>query len=137
MSVALSPFVNNYTVTDLPTLLPLIRKNLALNKHPSNVTVESLDWLKPPLSLPGPIDLILAVDCIYNPSLLPSFVKIIDDLTTPGRTEALVIIELRSDEVVREFLDRWISTPGWTIRRVDRLMGLQYAVWAGRKEIQI
>lgn len=83
-----------------------------------------------------PIDLILAVDCIYNPSLLPALVETIDYLTTPGKTAVLIVMELRQEDVVREFLELWIAKGGWEIRRVaSAFMGARYAVWMGWKGI--
>jgi len=54
LSIVLSSLVRQYTVTDIPDLLPLIRKNLALNFDGwpnsnwsrSNITAEELDWLE-------------------------------------------------------------------------------------------
>ena len=158
LSIALSPLVRQYTVTDIPDILPLIRKNLALNFDAwpnlkssipgSNVRAEELDWLQfqhTPLSTrvrlfplaTDPLDLILAVDCIYNPSLLPALVETIDFLATPEKTAVLVIIELRQEDVVREFLELWIAKSGWEIWRVgDRFLGTRYAVWMGWKTSQ-
>lgn len=151
----LSPLVRQYTVTDIPDLLPLIRKNLSLNYDGwpnlkssgagSNITVEALDWIQlhcTPLALRSrlvpapadPIDLILAVDCIYNPALLPALVETIDFLTTPDKTAVLIVMELRQEDVVREFLELWISKGGWEIRRASSaFVGVRYAVWIGWK----
>jgi len=155
LSIVLSSLVHQYTVTDIPDLLPLIRKNLALNFDGwpnsncsgSNITAEELDWLELHGTLisihsrlvpapADPIDLLLAVDCIYNPSLLPALVETIDFLTTPGKTAVLVVMELRQEDVVREFLEHWIAKGGWEIRRVGSgFMGTRYAVWVGWKGI--
>jgi len=155
LGIVLSPLVRQYTVTDIPDLLPLIRKNLSLNydgwsnsKGPgSNITVEALDWLqlhRTPLAVrprlipvpTDPIDLILAVDCIYNPSLLPALVETIDFLTTPEKTAVLIVMELRQEDVVREFLGLWLAKGGWEIRRVaSAFIGVRYAVWVGWKSI--
>jgi len=155
----LSPLVRQYTATDIPDLLPLIRKNLALNfdgcsdltasTSGSNVTVEELDWLHVHRTPPStrarffpfaadPLDLILAVDCIYNPSLLPALVETIDFLTTPGKTAVLIVIELRQEDVVREFLELWIAKGGWEIWRVrGEFLSSRYAVWVGWKTDQV
>lgn len=84
-----------------------------------------------------PLDLILAVDCIYNPSLLPALVETIDFLATPEKTAVLVIIELRQEDVVREFLELWIAKSGWEIWRIGvGFLGPRYAVWMGWKTNQ-
>ena len=83
------------------------------------------------------MDLILAVDCIYNPSLLPALVETIDFLTTPGKTAVLVVVELRQEDVVREFLELWVAKGGWEIWRIaNGFLGSRYAVWTGWKAVQ-
>jgi predicted nicotinamide N-methyase len=150
LSIALSPLVREYTVTDIAALLPLIRKNLSLNfdgwPAKSNVSVEELDWERLHASTPAlraanfsysPIDVILAVDCIYHPSLLPCLVDTIDFLAAPGKTAVLVVVELRAEDVVREFLERWLGTAGWEVWRValpvDGVLDKPYVGWMGRK----
>lgn len=147
----LSPLVQHYTVTDIPALLPLIRKNLALNfdgwPRGSNVSVEELDWqilqsTSSPLRQrnynfndPYPIDLILVCDCIYHPSLLPSLLDTLDFLAVPDKTAVLVVAELRSEDVIREFLGLWIARDGWDIWRVGseamEALGMPFVVWMG------
>ncbi|KAF8842382.1 hypothetical protein BDN67DRAFT_965949 [Paxillus ammoniavirescens] len=122
-----------------------------------DITVEELDWITL-TSLPSgtarahycPVpkvtltslpesdnawDLVLAVDCIYNPSLLPAFIDTIDAVSTTGRTWVLVAAELRQEDVIREFLDLWSKHAGgsWRITRVEGLLDLHFAVWAGQK----
>ena len=163
LSIVLSSLVRQYTVTDLSSILPLIRKNIALNSSTNmlqDIQVEELDWLHllqtPPLTrnriYPLPTteqayDLILAVDCIYNPALLPALIETIDYYTASGgRTMVCVVMELRQEDVVREFLEEWIGKGGWEIRRVPAckreekedgegrgFLDARYAVWVGWK----
>lgn len=81
-----------------------------------------------------PIDILLIVDSIYHPSLLPPLVETIDYLSTPGQTAVIVVSELRSEDVIREFLELWLSIPGWAIRRHSSagFCG-PYAMWIGWK----
>ncbi|KAG1786037.1 putative methyltransferase-domain-containing protein [Suillus plorans] len=160
LSIALSACAKSYTATDIAPLLPLIRKNVALNfagwmqntKPPegspgSNISVEELDW-ETLLSLPptrrslyypkppepnAKWDLILIVDCIYHPSLLPALVETIETVSTAGKTWALVIVELRQEDVVREFLERWLNKETWRLFRMDGFLDLPYIVWACQK----
>ena len=136
-------------MTDIPDLIPLIRKNVSLNfaTWPPNVTAAALDWVElsstPPARrsrvFPSPgssdtdaYDLVLAVDCIYNPSLVPALLTTIDYLQTP----VLVVVELRSEEVLREFIDGWLNLqPGseggrWEVWRLG-ILGMPYAAWVG------
>ncbi|KAL4250006.1 hypothetical protein ABKN59_005937 [Abortiporus biennis] len=157
LGVVLGRLVRQYTATDIDPLIPLIRKNLSLNipgwVDPSqqqvgpctrSVTAEPLDWVvlhqhapsRKPIYSFEPVDLLLVVDCIYHPSLLPSLVHTIDYLTTPGRTAVLVLVELRAEDVIREFLERWlkISSEGsWEIWHVNGGVEGPYAMWLGWK----
>ena len=111
----------------------------------ATVSAEALDWIVLRNSSPAarctafsypPIDLLLVVDCIYHPSLLPALVDTIDHLTTPERTAVLVIVELRAEDVVREFLELWLAAGGnvWEIWHVEGFMDGPYAVWVGWKK---
>lgn len=157
LSIVLSPLVQHYTATDIAELVPLIAKNLALNdiprevpttrtpdRTPRSVTVEALDWIvaheawsaSPHTLISYPdVDLLLAVDCIYHPSLLPALVDTIDHLTIPGRTTVLVMVELRAEDVIREFLQLWLAADAgsWEIWHAQEVMEGPYAVWVGRK----
>jgi len=141
-------------------LLPLIRKNVALNfpgwthhgKPPegspgSNIRVEELDWEtllslppdrrsryypKPP-ELDAEWDVVLIVDCIYHPSLLPALVETMETVCTAGKTWVLVIVELRQEDVMREFLERWLNKGTWGLFRLDGLLDLPYVIWGGQK----
>jgi hypothetical protein len=160
LGVALSEFVSRYTITDIEDLIPLIRKNVILNfpnwsssSHipgkgtGGNIHVESLDWIvleKTPaylrernFSFMPPIDLLLVIDCIYHTSLLPPLVESIDYLSTPDHTAVLVVVELRSDDVIRSFLELWIAKPGWKIWRLGREGNLDrpYIMWVGWKTL--
>ena len=160
LSIALSAFAKSYTATDIAPLLSLIRKNVALNfagwtqnanlsegLPGSNISVEELDW-ETLLSLPPAgrsryyptspepnheWDIVLVVDCIYHPSLLPALVETIDTVSTAGKTWALVIVELRQEDVLREFLESWLNKGSWGLFRMDGLLDLPYVIWAGQK----
>ena len=110
----------------------------------TNIVVEALDWeilcgASPALRRASfhypPIDLLLVVDCIYHPSLLPALLATIDHLGTPGMTTVLVVVELRAEDVVREFLTGWLSLSNgaWQIWSVTDVMDGPYAVWVGWK----
>ncbi|KAJ3827241.1 putative methyltransferase-domain-containing protein [Lentinula raphanica] len=150
LGVALSPVVRHYTCTDIHDLMPLIHKNLALNfpewPHGCNVSLTPLDWIelaKTPSNTRSrlfkfdPIDLLLIVDCIYHPSLISPLLTTIDFLTTPDVTTVLVVVELRAEDVVREFLSGWLTIPGWEIWRIgngnDAITRRPYAMWVGLK----
>ena len=151
MSIALAPLVRRYTATDVESLIPLIRKNVTFNfpgwPSNSNIAVEELDWElleSTPISQRAkvfnfePVDLILAVDCIYHPSLLSSMVTTIDYLSIPGRTTVLIISELRAEDVMREFMEIWLSKPSWEIWRIpNQVLGKHYAIWMGRKPLVV
>ena len=152
LAVAFAPYVGRYTVTDIGDLQLLLRKNIAANftgwpdccvspALGSNVWVEELDWVtlnhtaaarRGKLVAIDPVDLVLAVDCIYHPALLPPLVGTINHLAIPERTAVLVVAELRADDVIREFLTLWLSRPGWEIWRVGvNLLDKPYVMWLG------
>ncbi|KIK60522.1 hypothetical protein GYMLUDRAFT_43845 [Collybiopsis luxurians FD-317 M1] len=148
LCVALSPFVRHYTGTDIDDLVPLIRKNVVLNfpKWPqeSNVSLSPLDWIQLQAASPSnrsrfyqfdPVDVLLVVDCIYHPSLIPSLVETINYLAKPDLTTVLVVVELRAEDVIREFLTNWLGSASWEIWRVggdeEPIMKRPYAMWVG------
>ncbi|KAI0633891.1 putative methyltransferase-domain-containing protein [Trametes polyzona] len=147
LAVVLSPRTRHYTVTDIDDLVPLIRKNIArnLSSSSSNVTAAALDWTEIRKASPAlrrklvpdePADLVLVVDCIYHPSLIPPLLSTIDCLAIPDRTAVLVVVELRAEDVVREFLQGWLdlSPAGeWEIWSIGGLLEGPYAVWMGWK----
>jgi hypothetical protein len=91
------------------------------------------------------IDVLLIVDCIYHPSLLPPLIETINYLTRPDKKTIVVVVsELRSEQVVREFLELWMNSGSggggqsslrWRIYRcpLGMVMG-PYVVWIGWKE---
>ncbi|KAF7370628.1 hypothetical protein MSAN_00695800 [Mycena sanguinolenta] len=138
LSIALAPLVGHYKATDMAPLVPLIRKNLVLNfpgwpkQGVRNVSVDDLNWetlhstpLRRRAELfpapAAPFDIILVVDCIYHPSLLPPLLATIEHVSTPGTTAVLVMMELRAEDVMREFLAGWLALGGgaWEIWRID------------------
>ena len=149
LSIILSSMAKHYTVTDIAALVPLIQKNVSSN-FPSghNISVQELDWTFLESATPShqlkifnaaeqPIDL-LAVDCLYHPFLIPSFVSTIDYLATPGRTAVLIVAELRAEDVLREFLERWLAQPSWEIWRIPNdNIGKHYVIWLGWKCINM
>ena len=141
-------------------------------KKPSDpeqfVSVEALDWValqrassvSPSkasslfrLTRADPPDLIISVDCVYNTALIPALLGTIDHYASPGRTRVLVAVELRAEDVMREFLERWLAMKDWVVWRVgERLeddergdtnvkkdddgaswLGVGFAVWIGWK----
>ncbi|KAF7309808.1 hypothetical protein MIND_00352700 [Mycena indigotica] len=156
LGIALSQLFAHYTITDISELQTLITKNLKLNfpRWPGgsptdpghNISALELNWQTletlPPsrrghyFALPdSAYDLVLVVDCIYHPSLLPSLVGAIDYVTTTGKTEVVVVMELRAEDVTREFLERWLAAGNgeWDIWRAATNLEETYVVWVGRK----
>ncbi len=161
LSVALSPLVRHYTATDIAPLIPLIRKNVAHNfpahsgtqlrdtEKGLNISVEELDWIAVESASPSqrtkiynteerPIDLLLVVDCLYHPVLIPPFLATIEYLTIPGRTAVLIVSELRAEDVMRDFIHGWLDKPGWEIWRIPNDdLGPNYVIWLGWKAVSI
>lgn len=155
LSIAFSSLVGRYTATDIGPLIPLIRKNVALNfpgwpnisegRKGTNIFVEELDWITLESASASqrsriynkdlnPVDLLLVVDCIYHPALIPPFLATIDYLTTPGKTAVLIVSELRAEDVMRDFLERWLQIHGWELWRIPNDdFGKRYAIFLGWK----
>lgn len=158
--------MRHYTATDLDYLVPLIRKNIALNiasvqqdlfprassssspRHKSNIShrtanaqiqprvaVEALDWTELRTAAPhrrdslfrlenaDPPDVIIVADCIFNPALLPALIEVINHYARTDHTRVLVAVELRAEDVVREFLELWLSSGDWEIWRFEKERG--------------
>lgn len=115
---------------------------------------ESVDYLKsgskylstPLLESEQPPDLILALDCIYNPSLsLPLFHTI--SRYASYKTVVLVASELRDEEPLEVFLTAWLELDrditgggGWEVWRVgfeeeEEIGGKDFVVWAGWRKV--
>lgn len=139
LALALSPFVRKYTATDIPALVPLLRKNVLSAPASATVTVTALDWTLPALrqvdvgSTDAP-DVLLVVDCVYHPALVPPLLTTLTALATPQRTAAVVVVELRAEDVLREFLQEWIAL-GWRVWSVgEELLGARWGMWVGWRE---
>jgi len=149
LPILLTPLVRCYTVTDIEAELQLIRKNLTHNlsswEREGKISVEPCDWLQLH-SMPAhsrtryfttdsAVDLILVVDCIFNPALIAPLVSSLVHYATPNKTLVMVMMELRSHEVVQEFLSAWLSSATWEIWRVcGSLLHSRYALWVGCKQ---
>ncbi|TFK25572.1 hypothetical protein FA15DRAFT_703514 [Coprinopsis marcescibilis] len=146
LGVLISPLSGRYTVTDIQELVPLIQKNVTKNlPGSSNITAESLDWIALRASSPlqrnrlfrldNDPDLILVVDCIYHPSLIAPLISTLDHFAVPLKTHVLVLSELRSEDVLRDFLSSWLEIPGWKIHNVGEklLRNRRYVMWIGVK----
>ncbi|KAL1733294.1 putative methyltransferase-domain-containing protein [Schizophyllum commune] len=153
LPVLLSPLVKHYTATDIAGLTHLISKNVHLNAADHdlrNVVVETLDWeqlrstsvSRRRKAFPDDApDLILAVDCIYHPSLVGPLVSTINHFARPDKTTVVVVSELRAEDVLRGFLEAWLGSNGarWEIWHAGDgtdgpgLLGVPYVTWVGRK----
>ncbi|PWN23651.1 hypothetical protein BCV69DRAFT_309531 [Microstroma glucosiphilum] len=92
-----------------------------------------------PSSLTGYPDLLMAVDCIFNPSLFDPLLDTIDLFTLKAHTVVLLLVELRSAEAMREFMEGWLKRDGgWRVWSVDveQMKGMEkgYVIWVGWKE---
>ncbi|BGP12671.1 hypothetical protein JCM10213_008808 [Rhodosporidiobolus nylandii] len=169
-SIFLSPIVESggsekasWTFTDQLENLPLVVRNLRGNGvDPSasgtmwDVAIEELDWVaestawekapgslySSPSSEAEPPDLILAADCIYNPSLSAPLARTILRHSGP-KTVVLIASELRDEEPLEAFLRAWTEEGGerWRVARLGwggeervlagELAGGGFVVWVG------
>ena len=99
-----------------------------------NYTVAALDWTDVASSAPNStarrlirssvlgssvkgVDLIIAVDTLYNTALVPPFLATLEEFSQEG-TAVLVVCELRDEDVIRVFLEGWLSLGSWEVWRV-------------------
>ncbi|SGY33643.1 BQ5605_C002g01519 [Microbotryum silenes-dioicae] len=164
LGCALAPFVGHWTFTDQYESLPLIQRTLSKNQandvalmDPKRFEVQELDWVeeardsssnsnstKPPNELQSREDLephlIIASDCIYNPSLAKPLARTIAKRAIKGKTVVLVASELRDQDALEIFLAEWIELD-FEVRRLvfDQnskrrgLGGNEFVVWVGWK----
>ena len=135
LALALSPLVRKYTATDIPALVPLLRKNLLS----ASATVTALDWSLPALrqvdvrGADAP-DVLLVADCVYHPALVGPLLTTLTALATPQHTIAVVVAELRAEDVLREFLQGWIAL-GWRVWSAADLLGARWGMWVAWREM--
>ena len=109
----------------------------------SRIIAQDLDWVTLQSTPPAlrakafpfeVVDLLLMVDCVYHPSLVSPLVDTVRYLTTPGKTTVVVVVELRAEDVVREFLEVWLqSDQRWQIWSVgEQRLSSAYALWVGQ-----
>ncbi|KAH7106076.1 putative methyltransferase-domain-containing protein [Auriculariales sp. MPI-PUGE-AT-0066] len=136
-----------YIATDLVELVPLIQKNLNLNDCPSTVVATAIDWTvlhslqstKRDAVFPVPpgLTVVLAVDTLYNPSLVPPFVSTLEHYTSSGAC-ALVVCELRAQEVIQEFLEQWVTSERFQIYRIEEsIIELPFVAWVAWRVPQL
>jgi hypothetical protein len=136
LALALSPLVRRYTATDIPALVPLLRKNLSTSP---SVTVTALDWTLPALRQVDVRDadapyVLLVVDCVYHPAMVRPLLTTLTALATPQHTVAVVVVELRAEDVLREFLQGWTAL-GWRVWSVgEDLLGARWGMWVAWRE---
>ena len=140
---AIAPLCASYTATDQPAALPLLRANIARNASafprsfgPIAQVVE-LDWTEPTAPSAQAPDLVLAIDCLFNPSLA---VPLFDAIEATSAAVALVLSELRDQDVLVDFLAAWLGSGRWTVHRLllesvggGELARGRYVAWVGRR----
>lgn len=149
--------------TDQRDNIPLIEKNLAnsVRKHPQmHVSACELDWLqvynfgrddrsqrhkaeyvKRTLSAFSSSsdtteypDLIICIDCVYNPALHTPLISTLDAFCEPNKTHILVIVQLRDVDNTRSFLEAWTEQTNHEIYHLEHdllppNMQRGYAAW--------
>ena len=173
----LVPLIRKNVILNTPALqqelYPLVsqspRRQSDMSNHSfdsveARITIEALDWTELHATTPhrrsslfrlehaDPPDFIVVADCIYNPALLPALVEVINHYTRTDHTRVLVAVELRSEDVLREFLELWLSSGAWELWRIEKRedgmdtevnerkepedlywLGYEFAIWLGWK----
>ncbi|KAI8615503.1 putative methyltransferase-domain-containing protein [Chytriomyces sp. MP71] len=96
-------------ITDM-LFLDLMQKNVLLNMSEHEracVKVAELKWgiPSPPEVLQGPVNLILASDCVYLEAAFDPLLETLTELSTPGITELLIVSKKRR-KADKRFFDK-------------------------------
>ncbi|KAL9065025.1 MAG: hypothetical protein Q9157_007627 [Trypethelium eluteriae] len=68
-------------ITDQRPMFQLMKDNIALNNMEDQIQPEIYDWGSPvPFSLPRPVDVVLAADCVYFEPAFPLLQQTLQDL---------------------------------------------------------
>ncbi|TXT10812.1 hypothetical protein VHUM_02317 [Vanrija humicola] len=136
----LAPLCASYTATDRKENLKLVRRNVEANAKDGAADAAELDWLdvararkkdgyESPLA--AQTDLVVAVDCIYNESLVGPLVDTLAALCAKGAV-AWVVVELRSSDVVsgcgRRPRLRWCWQSSLGARKASTTMALRHDI---------
>lgn len=71
-------------ITDMPTMLPLMRRNIALNNLQDHVEALEYSWGNArPEGIPEWPDVVLAADCVYFEPAFPLLLQTLRDLIGP------------------------------------------------------
>jgi len=82
-----------------------------------------------------PPDILLVVDCVYNPSLVPPLTEAMSYFAG-DQTTVIVFMELRSEDVTQEFLASWMQSGAWIIWRIPHsTIHPRYVLWVGWKGV--
>jgi hypothetical protein len=125
--------VHTYIQSDIPAIVKIAEKNVSANlpvasggkgkgkKRVGVVKTIPLDWERDDVAsqpvlkeeLAGnPLDCVVACDCVYNEALVNPLVETLVAACGvnrgEGKTLVLVAQELRSPDVLEEFLERWM-----------------------------
>ena len=78
----ITPCTSQITVTDVPSMLPLIQQNIALNAAGTSVQALPLSWGESLPAIPSfsPPMVILAADCCYYEPAFPLLLDTLEDL---------------------------------------------------------
>lgn len=81
-------------LTDRPSLLPGLQRNVDDNGLQNSITVHALEWGDDCSALSPPFDFILMSDVLYDVAAMPHLCKTLVDLSN-ARTQILLAYELR------------------------------------------
>lgn len=118
LGIAISDYIKLMMLTDQPSILPHLWKNVKKNDKSQRVTVTELVWGSREGIDKDIIkhnwDYIIASDCIFNESLNILLVETLEKLcvgrnTNQNKTVVIISLELRSDNVLQNFLEEMLK----------------------------
>jgi len=104
LALGLAANANTVILSDMPELIPLLRKNIDSNNCSSIAAASSLAWGESVQHLNPPFDLIIASDCLWVEYLVQPFVKSLVDLSDHNST-ILISHEERARKTEERFVE--------------------------------
>ena len=147
-----------WIATDRADNMPLLTKNVGGGRYDhahAQVSVRELDWLDVQAASGRVLDrlrtdilsayegaypdLILCLDCVYNPALHRPLLSTLHAFCQPQHTAVLLVMQLRDVDNTLEFLTSWLSA-SWTVYHVPESllpppMQTAYVAWVAWRTV--
>ncbi|CAG8478485.1 15700_t:CDS:2 [Acaulospora colombiana] len=113
------------TTTDVPDIIPRIKRIVKLNGLEGSIDVKPLDWLNREIFLKSltnendPWDFIIGADIVWVDYLIQPLIKTIDALSTPLHTKLLLSHQTRTTKSDKMFFEG-LEKLNWKVEKIAR-----------------